>query len=161
MTTPGPQASANTRALEGLIRGLSTERISTADIWNAIKQSGIPADFAAVNQMRSAAVSLRNSGEALSAAQTSDALTSDMIGRSYFRGAPTSSASVAQYQVNIPYSFTDASGNEISSFISTSLTNLPATVGELFDTADEAINDSESVPPGATRSGGITVQLGF
>jgi len=161
MTTPGPQASSAARALEGLIRGLSTERISTADLWSAIREAGIPADFAAVNQMRSAAVSLRNAGEALVSALPSDALTSDMIGRSYYRGVPSSSASVAQYQINVPYSYTDTAGNSINSFVSTSVTSLPSTVGELFDLAGQTVDQSESVPPGAVISSGVNIQRFF
>lgn len=161
MTTPGPEASKGTRALEGLIRGLSGTRISTAELWNAIKESGIPADFAAVNQMRSASVSLRNASEQLAQASSTDALTNDMIGRSYFRGVPTSSASVAQYQVNIPYSYTDAAGNLISSYLSTSVRYLPATVGELFDLAEQTTDESISTPPGAVVSGGISIQVAY
>lgn len=158
MTTPGPGASGGYRALEGLIRGAAFEGLSTAQIWNEIKAGGLPTDFQAVNQMRSAAVSLRNAMDSLAAAGSEDVITNDMVGRSYFQGTPASAASTAQYQINIPYTYTDESGNTISDWISTSVRNLPSTVGELMGYASGYLAAYSGVPPDAEIGDGLSIQ---
>lgn len=146
------------REIEGIVRTSAFAKATTAQIWDAIGRPSGSGLFQAVSQMRSAAVSLRNAGNALAGASETDALSSEMIGRSFFKSQPSSPAAIQKYQVNIPYSYQNEAGETITEWTSKQVTMLPATVGELRDYAQNVIDEYPEAAPGAVLGDGLSIQ---
>lgn len=157
MATGGNSPSSQLTALYGLIRGAVEQRASTANIWDSIRDSGIPATFQQVNEYRSAAASTRNARDVFEAADPTTAITAEMIGTAPWARAQSSQSLAPAYQLNIPYTYTDTEGNAVSGWVSKTVSALPAAVGDLVDYASSLVSDFETAPPDATVSGGIEI----
>lgn len=149
--------SAQLTAIYGLIRGAVEQRMSTADLWASIRASDLTATFAEVNQLRSSAANARNARVALASAQESQAITARMISEAPWARSAQSRSLAPSYQLNIPYAYTDISGNVVRDWINKTVTALPATVGEISALADTLLAQSNTPPPDATVSGDIEI----
>jgi hypothetical protein len=150
-------AASQLTSLYGLIRGAVENFASTADLWNSIRESGIPASFQQVNELRSDAATTRNARTAFDSAEDTQAITADMIGTAPWARSQSEQSLAPAYQLNIPYSYTDTEGNVIQDWVSKTVSVLPAAVGDLVDFATSVVSDMDTAPPDATVSGGIEI----
>lgn len=157
MATGDTSSTAQLTALYGLIRGAVEQRVSTADLWQSIRDSGIPASFQQVNEYRSAAATTRNARDVFAAADSTNAITANMIGTAPWARSQSSQSLAPAYQLNIPYAATDSEGNIVQGWVSKTVSVLPAAVGDLVDYASSLISDFDTAPPDATVSGGIEI----
>lgn len=87
-----------------------------------------------VNTLRAWAASNRSAAEALNAAGPTAPLTGDMIGITLSPRTGVAMAAAPEYMVRIQLFGTDATGNEVSKWVTiTTIHTLPTTVGT-FDT---------------------------
>lgn len=116
---------------------------TTAEVWTAIRDYArtygvdVPPDmFAQVNRMRTLAVGLRNSGEALASARPSDAITSNMIGQQLYARSLSEQALAPAFHVRFTL---DAMGPDgpVSGWYNLEYDgSLPPTVGDLYADLD-------------------------
>lgn len=138
MTTP---SGLPLKALQywGTVRGAVAQRASTADVWGAIRDmaaaSGLPnlgislQDF---NQLRSAAVGVRNAGETLAKAPAEWGLNSSMIGVTPYARSLADRANTPQWSVGMYHTTADLEGNESTDYRMVRFTGqLPATKADL------------------------------
>lgn len=157
MATGGISPAAQRNTLYSFIRGAVEQFANTATVWDSVRNSGIPATFEQVTQLRSIAAGARNARNTLAAAPDTQAITSDMIGTAPW-ARPLSAQSLAPaYQLNIPYTATDSQGNEITGYVSKTVSVIPAAVGDLGDFASSLLPDFDTAPPDATVSGDIEI----
>jgi hypothetical protein len=149
--------SAQLTVLYGSIRSSVEQFASTAQLWYNIHESGIPATFQQVNELRSIAAGARNARDNFAAAETTQAITADMIGTAPWARSQSSQSLAPAYQLNIPYTYTDTEGNTIQSWVSKTVSVLPTAVGDLVDFANSVLPDFDTAPPDATVSGGIEI----
>lgn len=157
MAAGSSSSSAELTALYGLIRGAVEQFATTAQLWQSIRQSGIAASFQQVNELRSDAAATRNARTAFESADDSQAITANMIGTAPWARSQSAQSLAPQYQLNIPYTYTDTEGNQINSWVSKTVSVLPAAVGDLVDYANGIVNESDTAPPDATVTGGIEI----
>lgn len=149
--------AAQRLGLYSTIQSAVEEFASTADLWDVVKSSGIPATFAEVNQLRSMAASTRNARTTLNSALDTQAITRDMIGTSPWARSLSAQSLAPSYQLNIPYTYTNTEGNEVTDWVSKTVSVLPAAVGDLIDMANGIVSDLDTAPPDATVTGGIEI----
>ena len=146
----------------GAIQGAVTNRLSTADVWSALRSAseaqGLPIPsgaFLAVNQLRSIAVGMRTASEALAAAGAEAGITSAMIGQAPYGRTLQEQTLAPAWEVR--FQNTLLQDGEQSSVWSTTYYygSLPATTGELLSgvSADAAMMASNY---GAEASLGIS-----
>lgn len=139
MTTP---SGLPKKALQwwGVASGAVNQRASTADVWAAINSAAAAQgqDSAGItlqgfNQLRSAAVQVRNSAAALTAGQDANGIDASMIGKAPW-GRPIGDQNAApQYQLRFLHTTTDMAGNEESAYRTIVFTGqLSATKAELL-----------------------------
>ena len=141
---PGPIASP--MAWWGRIQGGVSERATTAEIWDAIRNLAaqenirLPSDmFLQVNTMRSQAAALRNASEALGRASASTPLTSTFLAPLPYGRTAVEQTLAPAYHVRVEY--LARRGNETDhSYVTLDYSGgqLPATVGELYGDAQVA-----------------------
>lgn len=156
---PGGDISATAQLtnLYGVIRGAVEQFATTSQLWQSIRDSGIPASFQDVNDLRSMAATTRNARNVFEGALDTQAITADMIGTAPWARSLSSQSLAPAYQLNIPFTYTDDQGNVVSDWVSKTVSVLPAAVGDLVDFASSVISDSDTAPPDATVSGGIEI----
>lgn len=157
MASQADSPAAQRIGLYSTIRSAVEVFASTAELWDYVRTSGIPATFAEVNQLRSMAASTRNARTALASASDTQAITAAMIGSSPWSRSQSAQSLAPSYQLNIPYTYTDAEGNSIDSWVSKTVSVLPAAVGDLLDMANSIVGELDTAPPDATVTGGIEI----
>lgn len=106
----------------GVARGAVSARLSTADFYAALRSAAegfgpdvkIP-DFATVNQLRSAAAQVRNSGEQFRKAPGSNTIDASQIGRVPYGRSLEAQAAMPIYHVGINLHTVDLNTGEQSS----------------------------------------------
>ena len=124
----------------GAIQGAVSGRLSTADVWSAIRSAseaqGIPVPsgaFLAVNQLRSIAVGMRTASEVLAAAGSEAGITSAMIGQAPYGRSLQEQVLAPAWEVRFLNSLL-IDGIESGIWSTTYYYgSLPATVGELLN----------------------------
>lgn len=148
----------------GAIQAAVSERASTAGVWDAIRAdeqaqaAGAPLpNFAGVNELRSLAAAVRNSGERLGAALETEQRTGlpqsiDRTMMSY--GVSTRDAAavatMAQFHVRFEGTFNAPDGSALRQWLTVKFdqSNMPATVGELVAALAVGVPNT-SIPAGA------------
>lgn len=117
MTTP---SGLPTRALQyyGAARSAVSQRASTREFYDALNtaatafgQEGHGLSFSEVNQLRSAAVQVRNGAERFGRSPETNAITADMISTPPFARDQIARNAQPLYQVTINLATTDDEGN--------------------------------------------------
>lgn len=92
----------------GVARGAVGARMSTADFFRTIREAAAAAgpnastpDFATINQLRSAAASVRNAGEAFQRSPESNAIDAAQIGRVPYGRSLQAQAAMPLYHVGV------------------------------------------------------------
>lgn len=80
-----------------------------------------------------------------------------MIGTSPWARSLSAQSLAPSYQLNIPYTYTNTEGNEVTDWVSKTVSVLPAAVGDLIDMANGIVSDLDTAPPDATVTGGIEI----
>jgi hypothetical protein len=148
----------------GTVQAAVAQRATTAELWSAIRdaQANEPGGFGPVtvqgiNEVRSAAAQLRNSGEAFGAAREDStasgldrSISSDMMATAPWSSEQMALTTLADYQVRFQALFTTPLGEASSVMLTAKYPNgqLPATVGELIDSLGAFAPASGSLPVG-------------
>lgn len=140
MTTP---SGLPLKALQfwGTVRGTVAERGSTADVWAAINSHAANLGLESTgltlqsfNQLRSAAVSVRNSGEAFRDAPGGSAVTAEHIGLTPYARPLADRNATPQWLVGFTHITADDEGNESEQYRTVRFTGqLPATKNDLLN----------------------------
>lgn len=138
MTTP---SGLPLKALQywGTVRGAVAQRASTADVWAAINDYAANQQMTSTgvslqdfNQLRSAAVGVRNAGERLAKAPAGNAIDSSMIGVTPYARAQTERNNTPQWSVGIYHTTSNDAGDESTDYRMVRFTGqLPATKADL------------------------------
>lgn len=127
-------------AIFGSIQRRVGERVTTEEIWNAVRAAYDrlneplpPGIFQAVNEMRSIAASLRLSSERLSEAERESPITSAMIGRTIYHRSATDPMAGHSYHVRFTVPRSIGNDTTMETYTFSYDGGLPATVGELED----------------------------
>lgn len=122
----------------GVIRGTAAEHLSTADLWQRIRDyegnQNVPRPenlLFAVNQMRSAAVAQRNSVEALAALADNAVITSEHVGTEVNARDVITRALAPKYFIRYEASIVTPEGEATRWFTLAHDGILPATKGDL------------------------------
>lgn len=151
MTTP---SGLPRKALQwwGAAMGAVSQRASTADVWAAINaaaaaqgQATAGINLRGFNALRSAAVQVRNSSEALAFGSDTAPVDVTMIGRAPW-GRPIGDQNAApQYQIRFLHTTTDENGDEQSNYRTVVFTGqLPSSKSALLEQTErdaEALAD--------------------
>lgn len=144
MTTP---SGLPLKALQfwGTVRGTVANRGSTADVWTAInshaanlglEKTGLT--LQSFNQLRSAAVSVRNSGEAFTDAPGGSAVTGEQIGLTPYARPLADRNATPQWLVGFTHITADDEGNESEQYRTVRFTGqLPPTKQDLLDAVEQ------------------------
>lgn len=155
-TWPG-DPSKGLLALWGVVRSAVDQRATTADLWSAIRSSGVSASFSQVNSLRGIAAEIRNAASRYAEANPDQAIVGNMISTAPWARSADLQALAPQYQLNVPYSSPEAPPGEISGWVSVRLNALPVTVAELDDLAQAQLDQLDTPEEGATLAGGLQI----
>lgn len=150
-------ALGDLRGLWGTIQSAVSQRASTAQLWQAIRESAHTGTFDQVNQLRSFAVGIRTAAERYSAAQDDHAISSGMIAEAPWSRPMHQRTLRTQYQINVPYLPPGAGPGESPGWITIYTTALPGSVGELNALAQANIDQLDTPEEGATLTGGLQI----
>src|SRR5215468_6295636 len=133
----------------GTIQAGVSQRMSTADLWAAIRAAqalepggGGKVTIQGVNEIRSAAAQIRNASESFGNARDfadrygiDQAITSEMMSTAPWSREQQSLQTLADYQVRFEARMTSPLGTEFTQTLTALFPNgsLPATTGELVD----------------------------
>lgn len=139
MTTPSGIPRASLQWL-GAARGAASNRASTADFYQALRDAGAligknqgGLTFGEVNQLRSAAASLRNAQERFQRAPDGDALDASHIGQAPYGRSLDKQAAMPIYNVGITLNTITNEGDDRSRYTTITFTGqLPPTKAELL-----------------------------
>jgi hypothetical protein len=161
---PLSDAGRAAMAYWGTIQSAVAQRATTADLWAAIRDAqandpigGGPVTLQGVNEVRSAAASVRNTAEAFGAARQVEAssgfgqsITSDMMTTVPWSREPQVLSTLADYQVRFEALFTTPLGQSASVVLTAKYGagELPATVGDLVSALGAWAPASGSLPIG-------------
>lgn len=150
----------------GAIQARSRQRLTTAEVWEAVKDEAarrgepLPAGmFQAVNQLRAQATALRNASDRLARAGQNEAILADHLAPLPYGHNPSASGGPRVFDVRVHYTAV-RQGLDVQDYVTLRYTGgLPATVGEL---QQEAFDVTSSLVEGYGASfGDITgIEIG-
>jgi len=150
-------ALGSLRGLWGTIQSAVSERATTAQLWQSIKDSPYEGTFQQVNALRSIAVQIRGAAENYAAAGPDQAIDSTMIASPPWARTGEQQRARQQYQIVVPYTAPGRPQDEISGWITTWTTALPATVAEMDAFASAHLLELDTPEEGATLAAGLQI----
>jgi len=150
-------APARLRGVYGAIVSAARSGLSAFSIQREISTTIPEATAQQLGQIISRDNALANAIDRINIAKSTDAVTADMIGVAQWAPDGTTAGSPGMYGIRVPYANPGSEPGTIDGWVSTHVTTLPATVGDLLDFAQQTLDSSETGVKGKTVSPGINI----